>query len=155
MAPIVLSAEAFRSGDPIPREYTCDGQDASPALSWRNVPTEAKSLALILDDPDSASGTFTHWILLNIPPAVRSLPKGIPKKQTLENGSVQGNGSGGHVGYMGPCPPPGNPHRYFFRIYALDTTLNLSGKENRNAVLTAMKGHIIAQGEMMGTYRRQ
>ncbi|MDD1677439.1 MAG: YbhB/YbcL family Raf kinase inhibitor-like protein, partial [Methanomicrobiales archaeon] len=72
MAPIVLSAEAFRSGDPIPREYTCDGQDASPALSWRNVPTEAKSLALILDDPDSASGTFTHWILLNIPPAVRS-----------------------------------------------------------------------------------
>jgi Raf kinase inhibitor-like YbhB/YbcL family protein len=154
MAQIILSADAFKGGDVIPKEYTGDGQDVSPALSWRNVPSETKSLALIMEDPDAPSGTFTHWILFNLPPAMRNLPKGVPKKQTLEDGSVQGNNSGGRVGYMGPSPPPGKPHRYYFRLYALDTKLALSGRENRNAVLTAMKGHIIAQGEMMGSYRR-
>jgi Raf kinase inhibitor-like YbhB/YbcL family protein len=155
MATITVTAEAFRNGDPIPREYTCDGQDISPAISWRNSPAETKSFTLMVEDPDAASGTFTHWILLNIPPAARAIPRGLSRKQTLEDGTIQCTNTFGRIGWNGPCPPPGNPHRYFFRLYALDIKLSLSGKENRSTILNAMKGHIIAQGEMMGTYRRQ
>lgn len=153
MQTISILAEAFTAGDTIPREYTCDGSNVSPALSWSGTPSNAKSIALIMDDPDAPGGTFVHWVLFNIPASTQKLPKGIPRNQTLGDGSRQGMTDFGRAGYGGPCPPKGT-HRYYFRIYALDTMLNLQPGASREQLDDAMKGHVLAQGELMGKYAR-
>jgi Raf kinase inhibitor-like YbhB/YbcL family protein len=153
MQNISISSEAFQAGGVIPKEYTCDGSDVSPALSWRGIPENAKSIALIMDDPDAPGGTFVHWVLFNIPPGMTKLPRGVPENRTLNDGSSQGITDFGRIGYGGPCPP-GGTHRYYFRLYALDTMLNLQPGASRKQLDDAMRGHILAQGELMGNYKR-
>jgi Raf kinase inhibitor-like YbhB/YbcL family protein len=145
---------AFEEGGAIPARYTCDGLDVSPPLSWGSVPDGTRSLALIADDPDAPSGTFVHWVLYNLPPDTRRLPEDVPNRETLPGGAAQGvNGAGG-VGYMGPCPPSGT-HRYFFKVYALDTRSNLGAGATKEDLVGAMEGHILAEGRLVGTYRRR
>ncbi len=142
----------FGYGERIPVKYTCDGEDVSPPLEWEPL-KGVKSYALIVEDPDAPMGTFTHWVLYDIPGDVRSLPEGVPKEGETRYGK-QGLNDFGRIGYGGPCPPPGKPHRYFFKLYALDTVLNLKPGLKRGEVLAAIKGHVIAQAELMGTYGR-
>ncbi len=153
MEKISISAEAFKNGEAIPAEYTCDGKDISPALSWEGIPASAKSIALIMDDPDAPMGTFVHWVIFNIPASAQKLAKGIPEDKTLGDGSRQGTNDFRSIGYGGPCPP-GGTHRYYFKIYALDTMLNLPAGATKADVEKAMKGHVLAQGELMGKYGR-
>ncbi|MCX9075636.1 MAG: YbhB/YbcL family Raf kinase inhibitor-like protein [Candidatus Methanoperedens sp.] len=153
MQSIIVSTEAFKEGGNIPVEYTCDGSDVSPALSWSGIPEGTKSIALIMDDPDAPAGTWVHWVLFNIPPGTQKLPGAVPGNETLSDGSRHGMTDFGRVGYGGPCPPSGT-HRYYFRIYALDTKLDLPPGTGRKQVDGAMKGHILAKGELMGRYRR-
>jgi Raf kinase inhibitor-like YbhB/YbcL family protein len=152
MQNISISAEAFQAGGTIPKEYTCDGSNVSPALSWSGIPSNAKSIALIMDDPDAPGGTFVHWVLFNIPPDTTKLPKDVPKNKTLSDGSRQGVTDFGRVGYGGPCPP--KEHRYYFKIYALDTMLDLQHGASKQQLENAMKRHILAQGGLMGKYAR-
>lgn len=147
-----LKSTAFEQGKVIPSEYTCDGKNMSPSLSWQQAPSETKSFVLISDDPD-AHPLWTHWILYNIPGNVQSLEENLPKEENLSDGSMQGINDFRRVGYGGPCPPSGT-HRYFFKLYALDTTLNLSPKATRQQVELAMKGHVLGEAELMGTYQR-
>lgn len=149
---IELTSPAFQHGQPIPRRHTCDGEDISPALNWRNIPPGTKSLALIMDDPDAPRGTWSHWVIFNIPPEVTGLPE-LRAGATAGLG-LDGKNSWGRRGYGGPCPPQGT-HRYFFRLYALDTLLRLQAGAVREEVLKAMEGHVLAQGELMGTYSRR
>jgi Raf kinase inhibitor-like YbhB/YbcL family protein len=152
---ITLISDAFAQGQPIPQRHTCDGEDLSPPLSWEGLPTETQSVVLICDDPDAPMGTWVHWILCNLPPETTSLPEGVPAVSQLPNGAVQGITDFGRPGYGGPCPPRGGPHRYFFRIAALDTVLSLEPGPTRDDVEHAMEGHVLAQGSLMGTYERQ
>ena len=156
MQNISISSEAFQEGGKIPVEYTCDGKDVSPALSWSGVPAGAKSIVLIADDPDAPGGRFVHWVLYNIPPDTQELPKGIPGNRTLKDGSIHGSTDFGKskIGYGGPCPPPGKPHRYYFKIYSLDTKPDLAPGASAVEVDKAMSGHITAKGELMGKYGR-
>lgn len=154
MENISISAEAFKEGDMIPAKFTCDGKDVSPSLTWKGIPSNTKSITLIMDDPDAPRGTFVHWVIFNIPAGTEKLPEGVPRNLTLADGSFQGMTDFGRAGYGGPCPPPGKPHRYYFRIYALDTRLNLKPGAVRTDVENAMSGHILAKGELMGKYRR-
>lgn len=149
-----ISSNSFSSGGNIPRQFTCDAEDRSPELHWSKAPTGTKSFALIADDPDAPVGTWVHWVLFNLPPGTQNLPEGVPKKESLESGTLQGTNDFGRIGYGGPCPPPGKPHRYFFKLYALDSTLNLKAGAKKADVERAMKGHILAQGELMGRYGR-
>ena len=149
-----VESSAFLAGEAIPKRHTCDGDDVSPALSWSEPPAGAESLALILDDPDAPAGTWVHWVLFDIPATSRSLPEGVSPAPTVEGTGVHGNNSWRRVGYGGPCPPQGPAHRYVFRLYALDTTLGLKPGATRQDVDKAMKGHILAQGELMGQYGR-
>jgi hypothetical protein len=151
---IVLTTDAFRPDGEIPVSCTCDGANRSPALSWKGVPTDTKSLALIMDDPDAPAGTFTHWVICNMAPDRTSLREGVPGQKTLDDGSVQGMNSFRRPGYAGPCPPPGKPHRYFFRLYALSSKL-IPAPGDRESLERAMKGHILATGVLMGMYRRR
>lgn len=151
---LTLSSPAFQSGGPIPKVHSCDGADRSPALSWSGVPEGARSLALTCDDPDAPAGTWVHWVLFDLPPDLTGLPEGVPTSATLAGGGRQGLNSWGKTGYGGPCPPPGKPHRYFFRLYALDAVLGLPPSATQAQVQAAMKGHVLAQAEWMGTYRR-
>lgn len=148
-----LKSSAFGYGQSIPVRYTCDGQDISPPLEWTDPPPGTQSFALIMDDPDAPVGVWDHWVLFNIPPETRSLPEGVPPDPDLAQGGRHGRNSWKRLGYGGPCPP-GGTHRYFFRLYALDTVLNLSSGATKKDVLRAMEGHILAQAELMGTYRR-
>ena len=149
-----LSSTAFSNGGDIPVKHTCDGNDVSPALSWSDAPKDTKSLALIMDDPDAPSGTFTHWLLYAIPANTQQLPEGVPADEQTNVGR-QGRNGFGRTGYGGPCPPPGRPHRYFFKLYALSSDLNLKGGASRNELESAMKGHVIAHTELMGRYQRK
>ncbi len=149
-----LTSSAFRAGDMIPSTYTCDGQDISPPLSWSDPPTGTISFALISDDPDAPRGTWVHWVIWNIPTSARALEEHFPKTAALPNGVKQGTTDFHRVGYGGPCPPSGT-HRYFFKLYALDTTLNLPSSTTKKDLEKAMQGHILAQTELMGTYRRR
>jgi hypothetical protein len=150
-----LSSPAFRNGEEIPRKYTCDGADASPPLNWSGIPSSSVSLLLIMDDPDAPMGTFTHWILFNIPPGRPGLPEGVPKSPSVEGIGVHGTNDFGRVGYGGPCPPRGHGvHRYFFRLYALDTSLSLRPGARRGDVLKAIQGHVVDTAEYMGRYSR-
>jgi len=151
---ITVRSASFEEGGMILARYTCDGLDVSPPLSWGDPPDSTESFALIGDDPDAPMGTWVHWVMFNIPPDARGLPENIPSSPTLSDGSVQGITDFGTVGYGGPCPPSGT-HRYFFKLYALDTKLDLPQGASKKDVESAMKGHIIASGQIMGTYRRQ
>ncbi|MDI6876867.1 MAG: YbhB/YbcL family Raf kinase inhibitor-like protein [Methanomicrobiales archaeon] len=154
MADIRVSSDAFVPGGRIPREHTCEGQDLSPPIAWSNVPDGARSLLLIVEDEDAPRGIFTHWLIFNMPPDTRRLEENVPRRQRLSDGSVQGRNDFGTVGYRGPCPPPGKPHRFYFRVYALDTLLDLAGNEGRARFMRAMEGHVLARGEVMGIYGR-
>ena len=154
MEQVPISSEAFKTGTSLPVEYTCDGEDRSPALSWNTVPTGTQSIALIVDDPDAPGKTWVHWVIYNIPANSTGLPAAVPKNETLDDGSLQGKNDFGGIGYNGPCPPPGNPHRYFFKVYALDTALSLKSGATKSQLEAAMSGHILAQGSMIGKYAR-
>lgn len=149
-----LSSIAFQDGERIPVKYTCEGQDISPPLMWSEPPPGTQSLALIVDDPDAPGGVFTHWVLFNILPDSRELPEAMPTQAQLPSGALQGKNDFGRVGYGGPCPPPGRPHRYCFTLYALDRVLGLKGGVSKKQVLDAMKGHILVQGKLTGIYQR-
>ena len=154
MEQISISSDAFNDSTSIPVEYTCDGEDHSPALSWDTIPVGTQSIALIVDDPDAPGKTWVHWVIYNIPADSSGLPAAVPKNKTLDGGSLQGTNDFGRIGYNGPCPPPGKPHRYFFKVYALDTTLTLKSGATKSQLEAAMSGHILAQGEMIGKYGR-
>ena len=143
-----ITSSAFQEGGNIPSKFTCDGSDTSPPLQINGVPSEAKSLVLVADDPDALSGLFTHWLVWNIPPQTNSIAEGHALK------GVQGTNDFGKSGYKGPCPPPGT-HRYSFKIFALDRELDLRSGTKRSQVDAAMKSHVIAQGELVGRYARK
>jgi Raf kinase inhibitor-like YbhB/YbcL family protein len=144
-----LKSSVFAEGKPIPSKYTCDGGDVSPPLAWSGAPQGTKSFALIADDPDAPMGTWVHWVTWNIPATATAFPEG-----NVASGTKQGITDFKRPGYGGPCPPSGT-HRYFFKLYALDTALELPATANKGQLETAMKGHIVAQAQLMGTYARQ
>ena len=148
-----VTSSAFEEGDAIPARYTCDGLDISPPLSWSPVPNGTRSLALIAEDPDAPRGAFAHWVIYNLPPDTRRLPEDVPNRQTLPGGALQGMNGAGSIGYTGPCPP-GGTHRYFFKVYALDTELDLGAGATKEDVVRAMEGHVLAEGRLLGTYQR-
>jgi hypothetical protein len=149
-----LKTTSFQPGGNIPRRFTCDGANASPALAWSGAPASTKSFVLIVDDPDAPSGTFVHWVAFNLPDSARQLPERVPSDAMLGGGGWQGVNDFAKTGYGGPCPPPGKPHRYFFRLYALDTNLSLKPGAHRTDVDSAMHGHVLAHAELMGLYSR-
>jgi Raf kinase inhibitor-like YbhB/YbcL family protein len=151
---IKVTSSAFAEGGLIPAKYTCDGQDISPPLQWEGVPEGTKSIALISDDPDAPRGMWVHWVLFNLPADNTGIEENIPPEKTLPNGAIQGITDFGRVGYGGPCPPSGT-HRYFFKVYALDTKLDLAAGANKSQLLKAMEGHILGQGQLIGKYKRR
>lgn len=153
MAFTVKSAD-FANGGDIPPQFTCSGEDRSPALEWSGAPTGTKSFALIVDDPDAPVGTWVHWVVFNIPGGAHALPSGVEKKAQIADGMQQGINDFPKVGYNGPCPPPGKPHRYFFKLYALNDQLKLGAGATKSALEKAMEGHILAKAEWMGRFRR-
>jgi hypothetical protein len=148
-----LTSPAFTSGAAIPRQYTCDGKNISPPFQWNDPPSDTQSFALIADDPDAPIGTWVHWVLFNVPASTRTLPEAVPPEAVLSDGSRHGRNSWRRLGYGGPCPPSGT-HRYFFKLYALDTALTLSAGASKEQLLQAMQGHILMQTELMGVYTR-
>jgi len=148
-----ISSTAFQHDGAIPALYTCDGKNLSPPLSWSGVPANAKSLVLIIDDPDASRTTWVHWVLYNIPPSIHSLPEGVIAS-SLPYGTLQGKNDWQKIGYGGPCPPMGN-HRYFHKLIALDTVLPDLKFPTRAALEAAMQGHIISRTELIGRYQRQ
>lgn len=149
-----LTSTAFQEGATIPSQYTGDGQDLSPPLRWTGAPGAVKSLALICDDPDAPRGTWVHWVLWNLPADQDGLTEGVPSGPTLPSGARQGKNDFGNMGYGGPAPPPGKPHRYFFKLYALDSALDLAEASTKAQLEQAMKSHILASGQLMGKYAR-
>jgi Raf kinase inhibitor-like YbhB/YbcL family protein len=149
-----LSSTAFQPGGDIPSKYTCSGVDVSPALSWSDPPAGTQSFALIADDPDAPVGNWVHWVAYDLPASARQLPEGVPKTEAISGGGAQGQNDFRKTGYGGPCPPPGKPHRYYFKLYALDSKLNLKPGATKKAVEQAMQGHILAQAEVMGRFQR-
>jgi Raf kinase inhibitor-like YbhB/YbcL family protein len=154
-ARLVVSSAAFAEGTVIPGRHTCDGENLSPALAWTGVPVGTRSFALICDDPDAPRGTWVHWVLWNLPADAIELGEGVPRKPELPSGVRQGSNEGGDLGYAGPCPPPGGPHRYYFRLHALDSALNLPPGVHRSDLETAMEGHVLGRAVTMGTYERR
>jgi len=150
---IKVTSTAFEQGGMIPNKYTCDGQDISPPLSWVDVPDGTASIVLVCDDPDAPMGTWVHWVLFDLPPDAQGLPENIPAVENLENGGIHGINDWRKLGYGGPCPP-GGTHRYYFKIYALDKLMNIPVGNTKAQLLKAMEGHILAEGELMGRYKR-
>jgi Raf kinase inhibitor-like YbhB/YbcL family protein len=153
-AQLTLISPSIAPGSAIAAENSCTGGDRSPALSWSNAPQATKSFALIVEDPDAPGGTFIHWVAYNISAQTMSLPAGVPKNAEINGGGKNGINSFGNVGYNGPCPPPGKIHHYHFLLYALDSTLPLGDKADAAAVEDAMKGHVLATAELVGTFER-
>lgn len=149
-----ISSTAFSNGQLIPKKLTCDGLDVSPELNWKDAPAGTKSFALIMDDPDAPAGTWVHWVLYNIPGETKQLPEAMPKEEQLPDGALQGHNSFRKIGYGGPCPPPGKPHRYYFKLYALDTKPDLEAGASKADVERAMKGHVLGETELIGRYGR-
>ena len=149
-----LKSPDFATGAEIPKQFTCSGSDISPALEWTDPPAGTKSFALIADDPDAPSGTWVHWVLYNVPESVRALAENFPKSEQANDGSLQGRNDFGKIGYGGPCPPPGKPHRYFFKLYALDSKLSLKAGATKRDVEVDMKDHILSKSEYMGRFAR-
>ena len=152
-AKITVTSIAFQEGGPIPSKYTCDGADVSPPLQWSAVPPTAKSLALIVDDPDAPAGTWVHWVFYDLPVSTTQLPEDVPKNARLALGGKQGTNDFKKIGYGGPCPPSGT-HRYFFKLYALDSQTSLEPGATKDQLLNAMKDKVVAQGQLIGTYKR-
>ena len=150
---IDVRSAAFGEGKSIPSDFTCDGADMSPPIEWSGIPAEAKSLAVIADDPDAPSGDWVHWLVYDLPPSLTQFATGIPVGGRLSGGGAQGRNDFGTFGYGGPCPPKGM-HRYFFKIYALDAMLHLKPGVTKKELLKAMQGHVLAEGQLMGTYQR-
>jgi len=150
---IKITSAAFEEGGMIPEKYTCDGMDISPPLAWTSIPDGTKTLALICDDPDAPVGTWVHWAVFNIPVSIEEMPEGVPPERDLESGAKQGMNDFRKIGYGGPCPPSGT-HRYYFKFYALDIELDLEAGATKAQLLKAMEGHILAEGQLMGRYKR-
>ena len=148
-----VTSTAIKEGQPIPRQYTCDGVNISPPLEWKGTPKSARTIAIIADDPDAPSGTWVHWVVYNLPAENIGLVENLPPTEDVKAGGFQGKNDFQKIGYGGPCPPSG-AHRYFFKVYALDTELPLKGGATKAEVEKAMQGHIVAQGQLMGTYQR-
>lgn len=151
---IELTSTAFQPGATIPKQYTGDGADHSPPLRWSEPPAGTRSLALICDDPDAPRGNWVHWVLFNLPGQTQELAEGVPTTETLGNGAKQGKNDFGKIGYGGPAPPKGKPHRYFFKLYALDGSVDLPAGATKAQLVEAMKGHILAEGQLVGHYGR-
>jgi len=150
---INVTSTAFKEGQPIPKQYTCDGINISPPLEWSGVPKNAKTIAIICDDPDAPAGTWVHWVLYNLPADKIGLIENTPATETLSGGGMQGTNDFKKIGYGGPCPPSGT-HRYFFKVYALESELSLKPGATKADVEKGMEGHIVSQGQLMGTYKR-
>lgn len=149
-----LTSKAFHDGQPIPKKYTCSGQDVSPELAWTGAPAETKSMALIVDDPDAPAGVWVHWVIYDLPTGTRELPEGMPKDRELGDGARQGKNDFGKIGYGGPCPPSGPAHRYFFKLYALREKAGLSAGATKADLERAMKGKVIEQATLTGKFGR-
>lgn len=149
-----LTSPVFKEGDLIPSRHTCQGPDRSPPLRWARPPKGTRSFALIADDPDAPVGTWVHWVIFNLPGETAELPEGVPSAESLPNGARQGLNDFKRVGYGGPCPPPGKPHRYYFKLYALDVSLDLKPRATKAQVLEAIKGHVLGEGQLMGRFGR-
>lgn len=151
---IEVTSTAFQQGMTIPKQFTGDGVDQSPPLRWSKPPSGTRSIALICDDPDAPRGTWVHWVLFNLPPQTRELEEGVPTTATLPSGAMQGKNDFGNIGYGGPAPPRGKAHRYFFKLYALTVAVDLTPGATKAQLEDAMKGHILDEGQLMGTYKR-
>jgi hypothetical protein len=158
VATLVLTSTAFQNGAPIPSRYTCDGADRSPPLAWSGAPPNTRSYVLLVEDPDAPGGTFVHWVVYDIPATITELPEGVPEGPSPPQ---LGGGHQGHTSfrgpprYGGPCPPRGPAHHYHFRLYALDAPLRLPPGATRAQVAEAMREHVLASAELVGTYARQ
>ena len=150
----LLQSQAFNNNASVPTKYTGEGPDVSPPLEWINAPTGIKGFVLICDDPDAPVGTWVHWVLYDIPPTIKSLSEGIPANNTVLGSAKHGKNDFGRIGYGGPMPPPGKPHRYFFKLYAVDKQTGLAPGATKNDVLKAIKGHVLAEAQLIGTYQR-
>jgi len=149
-----ISSPSFSNGGDIAKKFTCDAADLSPQLTWTEPPSATKTFALLVDDPDAPVGNWNHWTMWNLPPNLRGLPEGVKKEASLPDGSQQGRNDFRKTGYNGPCPPPGKPHRYYFKLFALDVKLELKNGAGKNDLEAALKGHLLAQAEWMGKYGR-
>jgi len=149
-----IRSTAFSNGKAIPKQYTCEGADVSVPLDWTDPPPGTKGFVLIADDPDAPGGTWVHWVLYDLPVESRQLSEGIPEQKILPDGAKQGMTDFKRIGYGGPCPPPGKPHRYFFKLYAIDKKIGLSPGATKQQVLDAIQDHTLGQTQLMGTYKR-
>jgi len=155
MSSFSISSPSFPNGGDIAKQFTCDGADVSPQLSWTDSPVPIHSFALLVDDPDAPIGNWTHWTMWNLPADARGLREGVSKSARLPDGSQQGINDFRKTGYNGPCPPVGKPHRYYFKLFALDVKLELKPDAGKKELEAAMKGHIVANAEWMGRYQRK
>lgn len=151
---MMLISRAFDEGEPIPLRHTCDGEDLSPSLEWSGLPEGTASLALVADDPDAPVGTWVHWVLYGISPERSGLPEGIPPREEVLDGARQGRNDFRRIGYGGPCPPRNGAHRYYFKLYALDEDPGLGPGATAGELASAVEGHVLAEAQLMGTYRR-
>jgi Raf kinase inhibitor-like YbhB/YbcL family protein len=151
---VELKSAAFSEGGAIPPQYTCDGKDVSPPLAWTGVPSDAKSLALICDDPDAPAGDWVHWVVFDVPPSASGFPEGVPPSPEIAGLGRQGRNDFRRIGYGGPCPPKGT-HRYVFTLYALDRTLGLPADTTKAQLLAASRGHVLAESRLTGKYTRR
>ncbi len=154
MKSMTLTSPTISPGAAIPADHACTGDDRSPALAWSDAPQSTKTFALIVDDPDAPGGTFIHWVAYNIPAGVTALPAGVPHTAEIAGGGKNGINGFAHIGYNGPCPPPGKVHHYYFRLFALDSELTPGEHADADAVQSAMKGHVAATAELAGTFER-
>lgn len=150
-----MESPAFGEGDEIPQRFTCEGKDISPGLRWRQAPQGTRSFVLIAEDPDAPGGTWIHWVVYDLPARTEALSENVPKAERVPGGGVQGRNSFGRIGYGGPCPPPGKAHRYYFKLYALDTLLHLRAGAEKAKVLAAAQGHVLGEAQIMGRFKRQ
>lgn len=149
-----LTSSAFAAGAAIPTRYSCDGAGVSPPLAWSGAPTRTAAYALVVHDPDAPRGDFTHWLLVDLPASATALPEGVPTTERPPTGGVQGRNDAGRLGYTPPCPPAGSAHHYHFTLYALDHALGLAPGATRQQVTDALRGHVLAEGQLVGTYKR-
>jgi Raf kinase inhibitor-like YbhB/YbcL family protein len=151
---LAVTSPAFHDGQTIPKEYTADGKNVSPPIKWSTPPNGTKSLALICEDPDAPAGTWVHWVVYGIPAGATGLAESVPSEGKLANGAKQGTNSFRKVGYGGPSPPPGKPHRYFFKVYAVDFDLSSEAHADAKQIEEKIAGHTLAAGQLIGTYGR-
>jgi Raf kinase inhibitor-like YbhB/YbcL family protein len=154
MTRIDVTSPSFEAGGTIPRRHTRDGDDVSPALELGAPPAGTRSLVILCEEPDAPKGTFVHWFAFNLSPETRKLGEGVPQEARLAGGMTQGTNDFGDLGYTGPAPPPGKPHRYFFRLYEVDRTVDLDAGVTKADLQRAISAHVVGEGEVMGTYGR-